>query len=98
METKSGHEGLFERGNKESDLSREIKIICEVEKIWIIYDVDCSGELDVDEIMEYLEEMAFPKLNLSLKQAKKIFRHIDTDKSGTINKEEMTDFLTHLMN
>ena len=30
----------------ETPLSREIKILAEVEKIWIIYDIDGSGKID----------------------------------------------------
>ena len=35
-------------------------MLAEVEKIWIIYDIDDSGELELDEIEEYLKKMAFP--------------------------------------
>ena len=38
----------------ETPLSREIKILAEVEKIWIIYDIDGSGKIDQSEISEYL--------------------------------------------
>ena len=43
---------------KESELSREIKVLAEVEKIWILYDVDGNGLIDKAEISEYLRHMA----------------------------------------
>ena len=41
--------------------------------------------------------MAFPQLDLSFDQVKDIFNEIDTDGSGSIDKEEMGQFLTALM-
>ena len=35
---------------KESKIARDIRIIAEVEKIWIQYDLDNNGELDYTEI------------------------------------------------
>ena len=32
-------------------VSRNIKILAEVEKIWIIYDLDDNSSLDMDEII-----------------------------------------------
>ena len=37
----------------------------EVEKIWILYDLDENGTLDFEEIELYLKEMAYPNLDLS---------------------------------
>lgn len=45
---------------KESDLSREIKVYAEVEKIWILFDSDNNGTIDKEEIQEYLQQMAYP--------------------------------------
>ena len=69
----------------ESKKSIEIKIICEVEKIWIIYDIDNNGELDFKEVADYLNEKTFPK-GLTTEQLNHIFKIIDTDGSGSINK------------
>ena len=44
--------------NKESEVSKEIRVLAEVEKIWILYDLDENGTLDFEEIREYLREMA----------------------------------------
>ena len=45
---------------KSSEVSQEIKILAEVEKIWILYDADCNGCLITTELREYLNEVAFP--------------------------------------
>ena len=61
----------------ETKISREIKILAEVEKIWIQYDMDNNGELDFDEISEYLTNRACSHLKLSHIQLKAIFDLID---------------------
>lgn len=38
----------------ETDVSRDIRITSEVEKIWIIHDEDENGTLDFNEIKEYI--------------------------------------------
>ena len=59
------HCKFFRKKEKfETDVSREIKVLAEVEKIWIIFDIDDSGELEIDEVKEYLKKMAFPHLNI----------------------------------
>ena len=49
----------------ETQVSKEIRILSEVEKIWIIFDVDDSGRLDKEEIQDYIKYMAGPSLKLS---------------------------------
>ena len=38
----------------DTTLAREIRILSEVEKIWITYDMDNDGSLDYQEISDYL--------------------------------------------
>ena len=65
MEGKTNHFESFARIElHETELSRQIKVLAEVEKIWIIYDVDRNGTLELDEIKEYLKCMAFPALTM----------------------------------
>ena len=49
----------------ETEISREIRILSEVEKIWIIHDVDNSGSLDRQEVEDYIKFMAGDDLELT---------------------------------
>ena len=51
--------------NKETSVSMQIKVLSEVEKMWIMYDKDGSGSVDYDEIVAYLNEISKQKLNLT---------------------------------
>ena len=76
-----------------SKTSRWIKILAEIEKIWILYDLDGNESLDYEEIVKYLKTRAYPQLTLSDKQLETMFNEIDDDGNGTIDKSEMELFL-----
>ena len=40
--------------SKETTVSMQIKVLSEVEKMWIMYDKDNSGSVDYEEIVAYL--------------------------------------------
>ena len=61
------------KGQKITTISREIKVLAEVEKIWILYDLDENGTFEYGEIELYLKEMAYPHLDLSDDQLHEIF-------------------------
>ena len=67
--------------------------MAEVEKIWILYDLDGNDTLEFEELKGYLEERAFPHLTLSRDQLVAIWNKIDIDGDGTVNKEEMAIFV-----
>ena len=79
----------YQQKSKVTKISREIKIVAEVEKIWIQYDLDGNEALDFDEILQYLKERAYPHLTLEDHQLSSIFSSIDIDGNGTIDKHEM---------
>ena len=81
---------------KDSKIARDIKIISEVEKIWILFDKENNGELDYSEIKQYLQEVAYTHLSLTDKDIKNTFDFIDKDKRGTIDKHEMKEFIDKL--
>ena len=72
-------------------------MMAEVERIWLLYDIDENGTLDYDEIKMYLDEEGTKYLSLNDKQKKRLFDKIDVDGSGTIDKDEMIEFLNILM-
>lgn len=80
----------------ETAVSKDIRIISEVEKIWIIYDLDENGTLDRNELVDYIKTMAYPNLDVTDEQIDEIFNVIDTDGDGAIEKHEMELFL-HVM-
>ena len=82
---------------KESEMSREIKVLAEVEKIWILYDLDDDGKLDKSEIASYLCQMAYPRLEMSDEVIDQVFGVIDIDGDNSIDKQEMEYFLKVLM-
>ena len=82
---------------KETKMAREIKVIAEVEKIWILYDLDENGELDYEEISHYLKEVAYPHLKMTQDHIRSIFDSIDSDGNGTIDKDEMVKFVDTLL-
>ena len=81
----------------ETDVSRDIRVTAEVEKIWIIHDADQNGTLDFDEVKEYIQKTAFKSLNLTDYQILQIYDSIDKDGNGSIDKTEMAQFLNLLI-
>ena len=45
--------------------SRLIKAVCEVEKLWIILELDKNGVLGINEIFDCLSMMSLPSCELS---------------------------------
>ena len=77
----------------ETPISREIRILSEVEKIWIIYDIDGSGKIDQAEIADYLSQMVEPEMHLERGHVTAVFKLIDDDDDGQVDKKEMECFL-----
>ena len=50
---------------KQTPFTKTVRVLAEVEKIWILYDLDKNGTLDFEEIELYLKEMAYPNLKLT---------------------------------
>ena len=71
--------------------------MAEVEKVWILYDLDYNDSLDFEEVTLYLTEMAYPHLTITDEQLKLLFESIDLNKDGAVVKSEMTEFIRKLM-
>lgn len=78
-------------------MSRDIRITAEVEKIWIIYDIDTNGTLDYEEVKQYIQETAFKSMDLSDDEVQQIYDTIDRDGNGSVDKEEMAKFLNLIL-
>ena len=78
-------------------MSLEIRILAEVEKVWIIFDIDSNGRLDKDEVKDYIKFMSEQVLELNDMQIDELYSLIDTDNDGSIDKEEMIIFLRAIM-
>ena len=49
----------------QTTVSRDIKILAEVEKIWIIFDLDNNGSLEKEEIQDYIKYIAGDNMKLT---------------------------------
>ena len=81
----------------ESKITQCIKIAAEVEKIWILYDIDQNGNLDYEELVQYFNEVAVPCLSLTQSQMHEMFNELDDDQNQNISKIEMEVFLAKLL-
>ena len=94
---KNPYQFLNKKKVPETFVSQEIRVISEVEKIWILYDLDDNGTIDFDEMKLYIKETAFKSLKLSDEQLIEIYGTIDADGNGTIDRDEMAQFLKLLI-
>ena len=79
-------------------IADEIRILAEVEKIWIRHDLnEMQGDLQFSEIKEYLRETACPNMNLNILEMKALFDMIDLNNDKVVTKDEMVIFLTDLV-
>ena len=46
--------------DEHSQVSKDIKILAEVEKIWIVFDDDLNGRISYHELTKYLRETVYP--------------------------------------
>ena len=78
---------------EEVSISSEIKVLAEVEKIWILYDLNNDQSLDFSEMEVYIKDVTGPRVNLSHAQIYDLIQIIDSDKNGEISKHELTQFM-----
>ena len=81
----------------ESQTSREIRMIAEIEKIWILYDQDNSGYLEIEEVKEYMSQVAKSHMKISDQELTAIFKAIDINGNNMISRDEMMDFMRQVM-
>ena len=57
--------GTVDDHAQESKVSRDIKVLSEVEKIWILHDLKKDGRIKFQDTLEYLRLMTNPVLELT---------------------------------
>tara|TARA_B110000305_G_C19020005_1_gene438882 strand:+ start:93 stop:308 length:216 start_codon:yes stop_codon:yes gene_type:complete len=62
---------------EETEVSLEIKALAEVEKIWILYELENDGYLNLPKTTAYLKDVAYPYLTLSDTKLDELFNSID---------------------
>ena len=82
---------------KESTVSRHIRILAEIEKIWILYDMTNTKSLNFQELNNYLKDMVPQEQQVDDDQLRKLFNRIDKNDNGWIDREEMFHFLESLL-
>ena len=80
-----------------ADLDEVIKNC--VDDIWAIYDCDNSGYLDYDETRSFVKKTLEEFTNsdeFCEEDFKQCFKEFDKDGSGTIEKDEMAEFIKNV--
>ena len=89
---------LFQKVAKfETKIATEIKVLSEVEKLWILYDLDNNQSLEYKEIRQYIQDVTDPVMILEEDEIREIFQSIDTDNSGSVQRPELTEFIRFIM-
>ena len=83
--------------NRVTSVSLDIKAAAEVEKIWILYNLNGDETMDFMEVMDYLIDNSKPRLTVNNQQIQDIYNRIDKDRSGLITKPELEQFIRTLM-
>ena len=82
---------------KETDLSKTIKCLSTVEKIWIMSNLKKEDSLTFEQFKFYSVNNDLSRLELTPEDQRIIYNEIDTDKNKTIDKEEMVIFFQVLL-
>ena len=77
-------------------LSFEISLLCECERIWILFDENQDGELDFDEIYNYIST-GIPYLGLNKEEIRDLFDEIDEDGNGILDRKELLVLVKRLI-
>lgn len=87
----------------ESNLGKDEKASVQVvvDEIWNTFDIDQSGALSKDEVRRFVIEY-MPEFKLDFKfteqEYEQLFKEVDLDGNGDIDKYEMAEFLTKILN
>ena len=83
--------------DSEDELNDNDKLQLVVDAIWVKYDVNKSGSLDMDESREFVKDI-LKDVGGDFSEAvfQAMFKSFDEDQSGTLEKGEIMTFITRL--
>ena len=64
---------------REPRVSDAIRLLSEVEKMWIVYDISKEETLNFDAVLEYLNQTAYPYMSFSEQELKDMFLSMNID-------------------
>ena len=82
----------------ESSTSKAIRLTAEVEKIWIKYDNDNSGTLEMNEIEEFVIDIAKNQFEVPSDIISYVFKKMDLNQNKEITRDEMYRFMETMSN
>ena len=53
--------------------------------MWILFEIDDNKWVEKDEVIEYLRQMAYPKMEIPQEQVTDIFAMFDPDQQGHLD-------------
>lgn len=73
-------------------------MVKQIEDIWITYDLDENGFLEKEETMAFLEDYMsqHSTSQFNTNNFENVFKVIDKNKNGVIDRDEMKDFIKKL--
>lgn len=80
-------------------MTDEQDILQTVEQLWKDFDTNGDGKLDVGETKELIQKALNAESGEEISDAafKDVFEMIDTDQSGTVEKDEMKAFIVKMV-
>ena len=91
-------QGLFVENKFDTRIARSIRVLAEVEKLWITQDLKNSEALNYDQFEDYIMNNNIPGFKLSKDQILEVFHKMDKNSDMSIDKNEMYFFLTAVLN
>ena len=78
-------------------ISFDIKLACELERIWIMLELNSDSNLEFEQVLDAFQKMGLRFVKLSQEQIKEAFDSFDKDKNGVMDQAEMAEFVTVLL-
>ena len=79
-------------GQQDTSISRDIRVICEIEKMWIIHNLMQDQKLGMDELGICMKDSVFQDSFFKERQLALLNQIIQSDNSMIISKKELIEF------